>query len=471
MKNIISLSLILLILVLVGRSTAYSNNINNPADTPVEGETVIDTLARTQWDQYSGNPIIKPEASGWNQRSVLAPTVIMFKDTLRMWYMGSTSYGFDGIIHIGYAWSLDGITWQQYSENPVFSPRQGKWDYPHIGDPHVIADGDTLRMWYGGGDMTYGYAQSYIVMRIGYATSVDCINWNRHPEPVIEPPHPPAWDQDGVLPGGVIKEDGIFKMWFSGGVGRYGYPPASSKWSIGYATSSDCIHWDLLPDPVITHGDSSTDFDETIAAHAYVTRTNAGYDMWYHGHSQTAVASGRPQAKIGYASSSDGIHWTKYYKNPVLNPTAASPHWTTGYYTPSVLFDGERFHIWFTGWTEGRGMIAIGYATSVPDTSHNTTGIEDDLIKQVPGEYKLFQNYPNPFNPSTIIKYSIPYPSFVTLRVYDILGREVASLVNKREHQGLYEVQFDSNNLASGLYFYRITAGKFVDTKRLMILK
>ena len=92
-----------------------------------------------------------------------------------------------------------------------------------------------------------GDAKNREVMRIGYATSVDGINWNRYPEPVIEPPHPTAWDQDGVLPGGVIKEDGIFKMWFGGGVGPLGYPPASSKWSIGYATSSDCIHWDLLP--------------------------------------------------------------------------------------------------------------------------------------------------------------------------------------------------------------------------------
>jgi hypothetical protein len=116
------------------------------AQTPAEEGAVIDTLARTQWLQYSGNPIIKPDTSGWNHGNVLAPTVIMFKDTLRMWYIGSTTYGFDANIHIGYAWSLDGISWQQYSGNPVFSPQQGEWDYPHIINPHVIADGDTLRI-------------------------------------------------------------------------------------------------------------------------------------------------------------------------------------------------------------------------------------------------------------------------------------------------------------------------------------
>ena len=423
------------------------------------------------WDQYSGNPIIKSDTSGWNRGMISNPTVIMFKDTLRMWYEGSTAYGFDGSIHIGYAWSLDGITWHQYSENPVFSPRQGEWDYPHIACPFVIADGDTLRMWYGGGYITLGDAQHRDVMRIGYATSVDGINWNRYPEPVIEPPRPTAWDQDGVLPGGVIKEDGIFKMWFSGGVGPYGYPPTSSKWSIGYATSSDCIHWDLLPDPVITHGDSSTDFDETIAANAYVTRTNAGYDMWYHGHSHTAVITGKPQAKIGYASSSDGITWTKYDNNPVLSPTSVSPQWTTGYYTPSVYFDGEQFHMWFTGWTEGHGIIAIGYATSLLDTSHYPTRIDDEFLTQAPTEYKLLQNYPNPFNPSTTISYSIPKQSQVTLKIYDILGNEIKMLVNEEKTAGTYKINFNASDLSSGIYFYKLETDNYVKCKKMILLK
>jgi predicted GH43/DUF377 family glycosyl hydrolase len=442
--------------------------LTSPAYTQ-DGE-VLDTVSGTQWDQYEGNPIIKPGKTGWNKGMVYAPTVIMFKDTLRMWYMGSTDYGFNGIIHIGYAWSLEGITWHQYSENPVFSPGKDDWDYPHIVQPIVFADGDTLRMWYGGGNVLLGNARQREVMRIGYAVSVDGINWNRLSDPVIKPPNPPAWDQDGVLPGGVIKENGIFKMWFGGGVGPYGYPPASSKWSIGYATSSDCIHWDLQPDPVVLHGDNSTDFDETSAFAASVIRTNEGYYMWYSGHSHTAVVNGKPQGKIGYANSSDGINWTKYYANPIVSPTSVSQQWTTGYYTPSVLFDGEQFHMWFAGWQEGGGMIAIGYATSVSDKI-NGTGIEDDLLNRVPKENKLLQNFPNPFNPLTTISYSIPEQAYVTLKVYDILGDEIETLVNDEKPAGSYLVRFNASHFASGTYFCKLQTDNFIQTKKLVLIK
>lgn len=85
--------------------------------------------------------------------------------------------------------------------------------------------------------------------------------------------------------------------------------------------------------------------------------------------------------------------------------------------------------------------------------------------------YVLSQNYPNPFNPSTTINYQIPQSSFVSLKVFDVLGREVASLVNKQQSQGNYTVNFNASNLPSGVYIYKITAGNFVQTKKLMLLK
>jgi hypothetical protein len=106
-----------------------------------------------------------------------------------------------------------------------------------------------------------------------------------------------------------------------------------------------------------------------------------------------------------------------------------------------------------------------------------TTGVEDgkSLIK----EFSLEQNYPNPFNPTTVIKYSIPsviasetkQSQFVSLKVYDIIGNEVATLVNEEQSAGSYEVIFSADGLTSGIYFYKLQSGSFVETKKMILLK
>jgi hypothetical protein len=85
--------------------------------------------------------------------------------------------------------------------------------------------------------------------------------------------------------------------------------------------------------------------------------------------------------------------------------------------------------------------------------------------------FVLKQNYPNPFNPSTTIKYSITSSDFVTLKVYDVLGNEVATLINEEKPAGSYEVNFDATQLSSGIYFYTINASNFVETKKMILMK
>ena len=99
----------------------------------------------------------------------------------------------------------------------------------------------------------------------------------------------------------------------------------------------------------------------------------------------------------------------------------------------------------------------------------NPTFAEDN--RQFPIGFSLSQNYPNPFNPSTTIKYSIPKLSFVTLKVYDILGKEVSTLINEEKPAGIYQVEFKAANLPSGVYFYSIRAGKYVETKKMILMK
>jgi hypothetical protein len=95
-------------------------------------------------------------------------------------------------------------------------------------------------------------------------------------------------------------------------------------------------------------------------------------------------------------------------------------------------------------------------------------------VAQLPGiarSFKLEQNYPNPFNPSTMIEFSIPAESRVALKVYNILGQEVATLVNESLLAGNHAVKFDASRFATGVYLYRITAGSFVSTKKMLLLK
>jgi hypothetical protein len=88
-----------------------------------------------------------------------------------------------------------------------------------------------------------------------------------------------------------------------------------------------------------------------------------------------------------------------------------------------------------------------------------------------PAIYRLEQNFPNPFNPTTTIRYALPVRSQVTLSVFNILGQQVATPVNGSQEAGIHDVQFDGGGLASGVYFYRIHAGDFVQTKRLLVIR
>jgi parallel beta-helix repeat protein len=97
------------------------------------------------------------------------------------------------------------------------------------------------------------------------------------------------------------------------------------------------------------------------------------------------------------------------------------------------------------------------------------TDVEDE--KQIPTEFSLNQNFPNPFNPSTKIRYSIPQQGYVTLKVYDVLGNEIATLVNEERPAGNYVVDFNASGLSSGVYIYKLQSGPFVESKKMILLR
>jgi hypothetical protein len=148
---------------------------------------------------------------------------------------------------------------------------------------------------------------------------------------------------------------------------------------------------------------------------------------------------------------------TTYNSQLAYLPTTEDRATITDYYIFLLGNDSLRYSRWDTG------------STFYPFTWTDFTSVENNYDPVL--SFKLFQNYPNPFNPTTKIKYEIPEMSFVTIKVYDVLGKEIATLVNEEKPYGNFEVEFNGHGLASGIYYYRIMAGNFLQTKKMILLK
>lgn len=128
-----------------------------------------------------------------------------------------------------------------------------------------------------------------------------------------------------------------------------------------------------------------------------------------------------------------------------------------------------KYYYWIVNGRDNLNVRSFWSEVRKFKTSGLYTGIEK--LNETPLEYKLHNNYPNPFNPSTVVRFSLPVVSQVSLKVYDVMGREVQTLVKERMQAGSYEVKFDGSNLNSGVYFYRIVTDEFSDTRRMLLLK
>jgi hypothetical protein len=158
--------------------------------------------------------------------------------------------------------------------------------------------------------------------------------------------------------------------------------------------------------------------------------------------------------------NSNGVEqWVQRYNGPGNHDDLAK----------SISVDSSG-NVYVTGRSCGSIYVSIWSIYTTIKYTQQPVSVKD-VNYDLPVTYNLFQNYPNPFNPITTIKYSIPSIQIVTLKVYDILGSEVAMLVNEEKLPGYYEVKFVGNNLSSGVYFYRLQAGSFSQTKKFVLLK
>ncbi|MBK7230424.1 MAG: T9SS type A sorting domain-containing protein [Ignavibacteriales bacterium] len=129
----------------------------------------------------------------------------------------------------------------------------------------------------------------------------------------------------------------------------------------------------------------------------------------------------------------------------------------------------------------GRGSSALNSVSVMKDITEEAIQIYNSNFTDIPtsienqpiviSEFKLDQNYPNPFNPSTKISWQSPVSGHQKLKIYDVLGNEVVTLVNEYKSAGSYEIEFNASSLSSGVYFYKLQAGSFVQTKKMILMK
>ncbi|MBT8387336.1 MAG: T9SS type A sorting domain-containing protein, partial [Ignavibacteria bacterium] len=119
------------------------------------------------------------------------------------------------------------------------------------------------------------------------------------------------------------------------------------------------------------------------------------------------------------------------------------------------------------GWVTGEGGTILHTSDG-----GGIVGIEtNETASKLPENFLLSQNYPNPFNPSTTISWQQPEVGHVTLKIFDVLGREVSTLLNEELNAGKHETTFDASQFSSGIYFYQINAGKYIETKKMLLMK
>ena len=400
--------------------------------------------AQTSWYKYEENPVLTASSSRgisgmFDQDGAIWPFVIIEEDgILRMWYTGR-----NGMFSVGEAISRDGIHWYQSQMNPLLTAGPtGSFDETGIFKVSVVKDDEGYKMYYYTG--TYHFPNSGGVHNtIGLAISSDGYTWTKYSgNPVLVRGGEGAWDDDGVWAPMVIVENHTYKMWYQGWNRTYS--------SVGYATSSDGIHWvKHAGNPVLTHG-SQGEFDELSAGEPNVLRVRGRYHLFYT--SADAFLFNR----IGYAISQDGINWTKYDHNPVLGPDDR-PKWDDlSTAAASVIFKDNKFQMWYVGWTGGLS-VSTGYAVSSVDRSSSDIK-RKSLFGTIPSGTMITGNYPNPFNPSTTVNVNVLESGRLKVVVYDVNGKEVKTLLDEEMERGFYDIVWDGRTIrgtqaASGTYF------------------
>jgi Secretion system C-terminal sorting domain len=188
------------------------------------------------------------------------------------------------------------------------------------------------------------------------------------------------------------------------------------------------------------------------------------YDDFFYTEDETP-----PESKNQSSTLSDSSGYVTFWPG-MVTPTTASYSGNKSGYDFEGQYHADSSSIDYRGYNVTQTLNASVSILIKPD--NNITSIKGKSgDNTIPQTFILFQNYPNPFNPTTIISYSIPKSTYVSIKIYDALGREVKTLVKENKSPGTYNISFNGAGLSSGVYFYKMQAGSFVQTKKLLLIK
>ena len=395
--------------------------------------------AQTVWQRYSGNPVIPGPAGGGY---AFSPSVLFdaSANLYRMWFTART-YGETWSIYS--AISNNGVTWFAYVVDPVLQGGSAYFDSDGVVYCSVIREGTGYRMYYTGVRGCCGIA-------LGLATSSDGIHWTKSSANPVLSPSPAGWDSQGVSQPQVYFDGSTYFLYYEGKNGAYA--------QIGLATSVDGIRWiKAASNPILSNGGPGA-WDETLASPGGLFVYGGTFYMLFTGQG----ASG-PQL-VGLATSRDGISWSEDPGNPVFTGGGVA-NWDWSIRAGSVLQQNSTLKMWYSGDPVDDGGWATGYATS----SFAPAGV----TPEIPVGLMLHQNAPNPFHRETRIAFELPRREFVTLKVFNIQGQAVATLVSEEMDPGAHSLTFAPAawRLAGGVYFCRLTAGAGVQSTKMFLLR
>jgi hypothetical protein len=188
-----------------------------------------------------------------------------------------------------------------------------------------------------------------------------------------------------------------------------------------------------------------------------ILKTANGGTTW------TPQASGTTNRLLAVHFVSPELGWAVGYAGTIIRTNDGGATW-------QAQESGVTTNLWGVHFLDAQTGWAAGWTGTIVHTTNGGTTFVESFDRR-PDEFALHQNYPNPFNPTTHISYEVPTLGFVSLKVFDLLGKEVATLVAEAKQPGRYSVQFDATTVPSGAYVYRLTAGSFAESKRMMVLR